>query len=68
MNLPRPKPVEIKRWMRARGLADFKVPDQVVFVERFSQTAVGKISRKELRAMLRAQQNAAQSDSAGEPQ
>jgi len=52
---PRPKAVDIKRWMRTRGLADFKVPDQVVFVEQFRQTAVGKISRKELRATLRAQ-------------
>jgi len=52
---PRPKPGDIKRWMRTRGLADFKVPDQVVFVAQFHQTAVGKISRKELRAILRAQ-------------
>jgi len=52
---PRPKPIDIKRWMRTRDLADFKVPDQVVFVEQFSQTAVGKISRRELRALLRAQ-------------
>jgi len=48
-----PKPVEIKRWMRTRGLADFKIPDQVVFVQHFHQTAVGKISRKALRAQLR---------------
>jgi 2,3-dihydroxybenzoate-AMP ligase len=40
--------------MRARGVADFKVPDQVVFVDAFETTAVGKISRKELRARLRA--------------
>jgi len=61
---PHPKPVEIKRWMRTRGLADFKVPDQVVFVEQFSQTAVGKISRKALRTMLRAQQESAQQNTA----
>jgi len=63
---PRPKPVDIKRWMRARGLADFKVPDQVVFVDQFRQTAVGKISRRELRAILRAQQQEA-AQAAGEP-
>jgi len=50
-----PRAVEIKSWIRARGLAEFKVPDQVVFVEEFTATAVGKISRKELRAALRAQ-------------
>ncbi|MBU4612317.1 AMP-binding protein [Achromobacter sp. GG226] len=51
----KPRAVAIKQWIRSRGLADFKVPDQVVFVERFSETAAGKISRKELRATLRAQ-------------
>ncbi|MGE4336563.1 MAG: (2,3-dihydroxybenzoyl)adenylate synthase [Pigmentiphaga sp.] len=51
----KPRAVAIKQWIRSRGLADFKVPDQVVFVERFSETAAGKISRKELRAALRAQ-------------
>ncbi|MBO1080938.1 (2,3-dihydroxybenzoyl)adenylate synthase [Roseomonas haemaphysalidis] len=49
-----PKPAALKAWMRARGIAAFKVPDQVVLVERFETTAAGKISRKELRARLRA--------------
>ncbi|HYQ21883.1 (2,3-dihydroxybenzoyl)adenylate synthase [Stenotrophomonas sp.] len=44
----------LKNWMRGRGLAAFKVPDQVVFVDSFDTTAVGKISRRELRAQLRA--------------
>ncbi|WP_395670944.1 (2,3-dihydroxybenzoyl)adenylate synthase [Phenylobacterium sp.] len=48
-----PRAVEIKAWMRKRGIADFKVPDQIVFVEDFAVTAVGKVSRKELRAALR---------------
>lgn len=52
-NGPAPRPAELKAWIRARGLAAFKVPDQVVFVEKFVETAVGKISRKELRAALR---------------
>ncbi|PTW59380.1 2,3-dihydroxybenzoate-AMP ligase [Breoghania corrubedonensis] len=51
----KPRSAAIKAFMRTRGLADFKVPDQIVFVERFETTAVGKISRKELRARLRAQ-------------
>jgi len=54
-NGEKPRAVEIKQWIRSRGLADFKVPDQVVFVERFIETAVGKTSRKELRAALREQ-------------
>src|SRR5690606_36124446 len=51
----KPRPVQIKQWIRSRGLADFKVPDQVVFVDRFVETAAMKISRKELRAQLRQQ-------------
>lgn len=49
----RPKAVALKAWVRGRGLAEFKVPDQIVFVEAFETTAVGKVSRKELRASLR---------------
>ena len=45
----------LKQWIRSRGLAEFKVPDQVVFVDSFSATAALKVSRKELRAALRAQ-------------
>ncbi|OJU60390.1 MAG: 2,3-dihydroxybenzoate-AMP ligase [Altererythrobacter sp. 66-12] len=50
-----PRPADIKAWMRGRAIAAFKIPDQIVFVEDFATTAVGKISRKELRAALRAQ-------------
>jgi 2,3-dihydroxybenzoate-AMP ligase len=49
----KPKASEIKSWMRRRDIAEFKTPDQVVFVDAFTTTAVGKISRKELRAQLR---------------
>jgi len=48
-----PRTPEIKRWMRTRGIADFKIPDQIVLVEDFTVTAAGKISRRELRAALR---------------
>ncbi|MDN5842644.1 MAG: AMP-binding protein [Alcaligenaceae bacterium] len=51
---PTPRAIELKRWIRERGLAEFKVPDQVVFVDRFAETAALKISRKALRAELRA--------------
>lgn len=49
-----PKAAALKGWMRKRDIAAFKIPDQIVFVEAFVTTAVGKISRKELRATLRA--------------
>ena len=51
---PKPRQVELKAFVRARGLAEFKVPDQVVFVDAFATTAVGKVSRNQLRAELRA--------------
>lgn len=49
----RPRAVALKKWVREQGLADFKVPDQIVFTEAFDTTAVGKVSRRELRAQLR---------------
>ncbi|WP_322999163.1 (2,3-dihydroxybenzoyl)adenylate synthase [Castellaniella sp.] len=51
----RPRPADLKKWIRGRGIADFKVPDQIVFVTQFAATAALKISRKALRADLRAQ-------------
>ncbi|GLK82352.1 (2,3-dihydroxybenzoyl)adenylate synthase [Ancylobacter defluvii] len=57
----KPKAAALKAFMRTRGLADFKVPDQIVFVPAFEITAVGKVSRKELRAALRRQFLAEQS-------
>ncbi|MDO5622760.1 MAG: AMP-binding protein [Paracoccus sp. (in: a-proteobacteria)] len=50
----RPRVPQLKAFMRARQLAEFKVPDQIVFVDSFATTAVGKISRNALRAHLRA--------------
>ncbi len=49
-----PRAAALKAWMRGRGIAAFKVPDQVVLVDSFETTAAGKVSRKELRARLRA--------------
>ncbi|RDE07844.1 (2,3-dihydroxybenzoyl)adenylate synthase [Pelagibacterium lacus] len=48
-----PRPATLKGWMRQRDVAAFKVPDQIVLVPGFETTAVGKISRKQLRARLR---------------
>lgn len=49
----KPRAVALKKWVREQGLAAFKVPDQIVFAESFDTTAVGKVSRRELRAQLR---------------
>lgn len=51
----RPTVAELKRWVRERGLAAYKVPDQIVFVDAFPETGVGKTNRKGLRAAIRDQ-------------
>jgi len=43
----------IRGFVRQRGLAAYKIPDKVEFVETFPVTGVGKVSRKDLRAALR---------------
>ncbi len=48
-----PKATALKAWLRTRGIAAFKVPDQIRFVDAFPETGVGKTSRRALRAHLR---------------
>ncbi|GAA4882784.1 (2,3-dihydroxybenzoyl)adenylate synthase [Saccharopolyspora cebuensis] len=47
-----PKARELIKFVRERGLAGYKVPDRVEFVEQFPQTGVGKISKRELREAI----------------
>ncbi|GAA3003903.1 (2,3-dihydroxybenzoyl)adenylate synthase [Streptomyces lactacystinicus] len=49
-----PKSVELKRFVRQRGLAEYKVPDRVEFVAAFPATGIGKVSKKDLRAAIAA--------------
>ncbi|MFI2641046.1 (2,3-dihydroxybenzoyl)adenylate synthase [Streptomyces sp. NPDC018610] len=44
------RPVAVKRFVRERGVAAYKVPDLVEFVDAFPQTGIGKISKKQLRS------------------
>ncbi|WP_066927847.1 (2,3-dihydroxybenzoyl)adenylate synthase [Streptomyces sp. NBRC 110611] len=44
------KPVAVKRFVRERGLAAYKVPDLVEFVTAFPRTGIGKTSKKGLRS------------------
>ncbi|MFG3105017.1 (2,3-dihydroxybenzoyl)adenylate synthase [Streptomyces sp. NPDC048182] len=44
------KPVAVKRFVRERGVAAYKVPDLVEFVDVFPHTGVGKVSKKHLRS------------------
>ncbi|MFJ6852235.1 (2,3-dihydroxybenzoyl)adenylate synthase [Streptomyces sp. NPDC091271] len=44
------KPAAVKRLVREGGVAAYKVPDLVEFVESFPQTGIGKVSKKGLRS------------------
>lgn len=49
-----PSATALRRFVRERGVAAFKVPDRITFVPAFPTTGVGKVSRRELRARLAA--------------
>ncbi|UTT49231.1 (2,3-dihydroxybenzoyl)adenylate synthase [Rhodococcus gordoniae] len=49
-----PKTLALKEFLRKRGMAEYKIPDKVQFVDAFPATGVGKISRNELRRALAA--------------
>lgn len=51
---PAPTGPELRRFVRERGVAAFKVPDLVRVVALFPVTGVGKTSKRELRAALAA--------------
>ncbi|WP_010137912.1 (2,3-dihydroxybenzoyl)adenylate synthase [Oceanicola sp. S124] len=48
-----PRPAELRRFIRGRQIAAFKIPDEIRLVESLGTTAVGKINRRALRAALR---------------
>ncbi|MEV6216555.1 AMP-binding protein [Nocardia sp. NPDC051833] len=48
----RPSLITVRSFVRARGVAAWKMPDTVVVVDEFPATGVGKTSRKELRQLL----------------
>ena len=37
---------ELKMFLRERGIAAYKIPDRIEFIESFPQTGVGKVSKK----------------------
>ncbi len=47
------KPSMLRRFLRDRGLADFKLPDRFVIVTDLPKTAVGKIDKQTLRDGLK---------------
>ena len=51
------KAVEIRRFLRELGVADFKLPDRVERVDELPLTPVGKVDKKQLRQWLAARQS-----------
>ena len=49
---PEPTAPELRRFLRERGLAAFKIPDRVRIVPDFPHTGVGKVSKSELRRAI----------------
>ncbi|MEK5319103.1 (2,3-dihydroxybenzoyl)adenylate synthase [Paenibacillus sp. SEL3] len=47
-----PTVTELKKFLRERGLAAYKIPDRIEFITAFPQTSVGKVSKKALREMI----------------
>ncbi|WP_375591671.1 (2,3-dihydroxybenzoyl)adenylate synthase [Chitiniphilus eburneus] len=47
-----PRAAELNRFLRERGLAQFKIPDRIEFVDRFPKTAVGKVDKRALREAI----------------
>lgn len=40
---------QLKAFLRERGLATYKIPDEILFVDSFPMTHLGKVSKKDLR-------------------
>lgn len=43
---------QLKAFLRERGLATYKIPDEILFVDSFPMTHLGKVSKKDLRQSL----------------
>ncbi|MDQ1813356.1 (2,3-dihydroxybenzoyl)adenylate synthase [Massilia sp. CCM 9210] len=44
--------IELTRFLRERGVAQYKIPDRIEFVERFPTTGVGKVNKRQLREQI----------------
>ncbi|MCY8232166.1 (2,3-dihydroxybenzoyl)adenylate synthase [Priestia endophytica] len=46
------KATSLKKFLKEIGLAAFKIPDRIEFVQKFPQTPLGKVDKKSLRQMI----------------
>lgn len=42
----------LRKFLREREMADYKIPDRMEFIESFPKTRVGKVDKKALREMI----------------
>ncbi|WP_413694224.1 AMP-binding enzyme [Psychromonas sp. KJ10-2] len=42
---------DVRRFLREQGVASYKIPDRITFVDNLPKTAVGKIDKRALRAL-----------------
>jgi 2,3-dihydroxybenzoate-AMP ligase len=47
-----PKARELTGFLRSRGLAQFKIPDRIEFIDQFPKTGVGKVDKRLLRERI----------------
>lgn len=47
-----PTKSELKKFLRERGMAAFKIPDRIEFIQSFPHTPLGKVSKKDLRQLI----------------
>jgi 2,3-dihydroxybenzoate-AMP ligase len=47
-----PKTRELTAFLRERGLAHFKIPDRIEFIDQFPKTGVGKVDKRLLRERI----------------
>lgn len=46
------RPVELMRFLRERGVAQYKIPDRIEFLAEFPKTGVGKVNKRALRERI----------------
>lgn len=49
---PKPRLPTLRSFLRKRGLAEYTLPDRIEVIDSFPKTHLGKVSKKELRAMI----------------
>ncbi|MEE2730582.1 MAG: (2,3-dihydroxybenzoyl)adenylate synthase [Pseudomonadota bacterium] len=49
---PSLRPIELLRFLQRRGVAQYKIPDRIEFIDAFPKTSVGKVNKRALRERI----------------